>query len=384
MIVDLNTIEPLSSSQFRFTWKNCDLNSCSDVVTSNLNYSTTLTPRTSIGFLKVYLPPLGRTFNDLALKTDAVITCSESNAVNCFNTNKIIGCNNNFFWVTNAGAQSCSATCANAYPRYLYTKTSTGFQVNKASENSNTGYCTGECHASTPGKIKCPTEAQFSDSSYTSLTCNGTNYSRFSFFCLQNDYTYMGIANEPNAGSLFYSQGFNSRTIEIGAGSLTEYHFEMWFLPDLIFLPKYSTNNAGDKFYVLWTDSIRIKKDTKNFSSTPAFNDYKVYNGNDATAIVPTNSQVVEMNHGQWFKISYSVIKNGSNWDFYLYYKNSSDIGYKKTGLTSSPSLSKIAFCTNNCNNFFTDGLWYSGAYKLLKVWDATLMPRDIYLEMDR
>lgn len=386
IIADLNNIEASSNTQFIFTWKNCDLNSCSNVTTSSLTNADTLDPQSLRGFLRLVLPSLGKKFTVTSLKTEANLTCGDTNAVNCFNDSKIIACKNNFFWsIATDGTQSCAATCTNSWPRYLYTKTNASFQVNKASENTNTGYCNGDCHASTGGKITCPTGiTQWSDSNYTGLACNGATYTKFSFFCLQNDLTYMSVANEPLAGAIFYSQGFNSKTIEIGVTNLTEYHFEVWFLPDLIFLPKIVTAIASPKFYVLWTDSIRIKKDTKAFSSSPVTTDYKIYNGSTAGSILPTNSQNIEMKNGQWFKIQYSVIKNGSNWELYFYSKNSSDTGYKKTDFAASPSLSKIAFCTNDCSNYFSDGVWYSGAYKLLKVWDASLMPKNIYLEMDR
>jgi len=380
MIVNLDNINPTSSTAFNFTWKNCDLITCSDVTQPSITY-TSLRPTTLNGFLKISLPDVGKKFTT-NLATQGTITCTDTNAVNCFDDNKILACKNNYFWNFITNTYSCAQNCGgNAYPRYLYLNTQNGSQSNKASDGTNTGYCNGSCDSSTAGKIRCPSNSgQLNESVYNSLSCNGDAYTSFSFFCLKNDYTYMSINNETQTGSIFYSQGFNSDTIEITVPALTEYHFEMWFMPDLIFLNKIT---SGSKFYVLWTNSISIKKDSKNSVSSPTTNDYKVYKAGNA--VIPTNSQNIEMKNGQWFKISYSVVKNVANnkWDLYFYYKNSNDNGYKSTGLTDV-ALNKIAFCTNTCNNYFTDGVWYSGAYKLLKVWDATFLSRDVYYQMDQ
>lgn len=329
------------------------------------------------------LPDKSRFFNDKALISDTGITCSDTNAQVCFNTEKILACKNNYFWnLANPDNQSCSKKCTAGFPRYLLYKGSPSIATD-ASLNKNTGYCNGDCDSVTDGKIKCPDNTlDLIPSLYSSsLTCNGTNYSLFSFFCIQTDKKYAAQTTEPNTGALLYSQKFNSPTIEITISpTLTFYHFEVWFLPDLI----WQGSASPSKYYVLYTNSVRIKKDSKAAATT---NDYKVYLGDTATAVIPGGSSVISYSYNQWNKITYSVVANASNaanFDIKYYYKNDASTDYISSNISSGTSLTKIVFCTNICTSYFSDGNWSSGAYKLLKVWDATNFSLDLYRSLDK
>jgi len=379
MIINLDNITIASTTSLSFSSKNCSLNSCS-TVTTTLNYSNSLRIGTNKNFSRIIFPSTRNYFSNKALSKTTSYTCSDTNADVCFNDNKILSCKNNYFWnLANTDDQSCSTKCTAGIPNYLLQKSNSS-TANSASTNSNTGYCTGDCDASTSGKIQCST-LDLTPNVYSSgLTCNGTNYSIFSFFCIQTDLKYAGNANEPPTGALLYSQKFNSPTIVINVNpTLTLYHFEMWFLPDSIF----TWNYGGTKYYVLYTNSIRIKKDT-NASNT--INDYKVYLGAGASAIIPGGSSTIQMKYNQWNKITYSVVANASNsnnFDVKFYYINSSSTDYIFANNSSGTSLSQIVFCTNSCTSYFTDGSWFSGAYKLLKVWDATNFSLDLYRSLD-
>lgn len=381
LAVNFNDIAIVDNSKFTFTWKNCQLNACTSVTSGNISYSGSLRPLDLKKFIRLNIPTISNVPISADLKSIYNIVCSDTNAQYCSTASKILACNNDYFWNVDASDnQSCAQTCSSSFPTYLYQATNS--LASLTTQNTNTGYCTSSCSASN-GAITCPTGNLTSNSYGSSLACNSSSsYTKFSIFCIPNTTTNPITSLSPNSGSLLYSQGFNSPTIEINLSStLTEYHIEVWFMPDLVFLPK---NNATGKYYVFWTNSIRIKKDSKLFSGAVVTNDYKVYNGSTATAIIPTNSKLIEMKNGQWTKISYSVVKNGSNWDVNYYYKNDSDAGYKQTGISSNPSLTKIAFCTNNCGSYYSDGGWYSGAYKLLRVWDSTFFPLDTYRQTER
>lgn len=381
MVVNLNDITILDNSNINFSYKNCQLNSCTTNTTNNIAYTGSLRPANLKNFFRLSIPTISNSFISPDLKSQFNFVCADSEAEYCTQKDKILSCNNDYFWNLSAlDIHSCSKQCTTNFPTYLYQQANS--LANLTTENTNSGYCIGHCDSTTNGMITCPT-GDLNISNYgSSLACTGPNYSRFSVFCLQK-FTMNPITNfTPYTGSLLYSQAFNSPKIEINLSTaLTEYHVEFWFNPDIVFLPKISVTG---KYYIFWTNSISIKKDSKNYSGAVITDDYNVYNGASATAIIPTNAKKIDMKNGQWIKISYSVIRNGSNWDIFYYYKNDSDAGYTMTGLSINPTLSKIAFCTNNCASYFNDGGWYSGAYKFLKVWDAALTPVKFFRDMDR
>lgn len=373
--MNFNDIDIVNNSKFTFTWNNCQLNSCKRVYSSNISYSGSLRPSNLNGFIRLNIPNIGYVNMSPDLRLQSIQNC-DSNAQYCISNTKILACKNDYFWnVDSSDNQSCSQTCTSGFPTYLYQPNNS--LANSSTQNTNSGYCIGSC-SSSKGDIACPTVNLTPDNYGTNLQCNDTpNYTKFSIFCLEKNVSNP-VNSSSNSGSLFYSQGFNSPTIEINLQStLSEYHVEFWFVPDLNYLYK---NQATGKYYIFWTNSISIKKDTKLVKvSDLSTNDYKIYNGSDSNSIIPSNLKKIEMKNGQWIKISYSVIKNNSNWDINYYYKNDNDDGYKKKGLSTNPSLNKIVFCTNNCKEYFIDGAWYSGIYKYLKVWDANLIDFDTY-----
>lgn len=383
LTVNLNDITIVSNTNITFTYKNCQLNACTTTTTSNIAYAGSLRPLDLKNFFRLNLPTVSNSFISPDFKSQFNFVCTDTNAQYCSTSAKILSCKNDYFWnLTAPDVHSCAKTCTSSFPTYLYQKTNS--LANLTTQNTNSGYCLGTCHASTNGMINCPTGDLVTNSYGSSLACNGTNYTKFSIFCLQTDLTNPVTNAAPFTGSLLYSQAFNSPTIEINlANTLTEYHVEFWFNPDIVFLPKILT---ATKYYIFWTNTIRIKKDSKQYlTATPIVtNDYKVYNGSTAAEIIPTNSKTINMKNGQWIKVSYSVVKNGANWDVQYYFQNSSDAGFKAAGLTINPPLSKIAFCTTTCTSYFNDGSWYSGAYKFLRVWDATLLPLNVYRNTDR
>ncbi len=349
--------------------------------TTNLAYTGSLRPLDLKNFFRLTIPTISNVFISPDLKSQFNLVCTDVNAQYCSKADKILSCKNNYFWNrASPDNQSCAKTCTSSFPTYLYQKS--GSLANLATENTNSGYCIGSCHASTAGVITCPSIDLTTNLYGSSMTCNGSTYTKFSIFCLQNNTTNPVTSANRLTGSLLYSQAFNSPTIEINlASTLTEYHIEFWYNPDIVFLPKIT---SSAKYYIFWTNSIRIKKDTKNFlTANVVTNDYYVYNGSSG-AIIPTNSMEINMKHGQWIKVSYSVVKNGSNWDINYDYQNSSNAGYKVTNVTPNPSLNKIAFCTTTCSSYYSDESWYSAAYKFLKVWDATLLPLSVYRNTDR
>lgn len=379
----MNDLTIVDNTKITFTYKNCELNSCTSSTSNQITYSGSLRPQDLKDFFRLNVPTISHSLLSPDLKSQFNLVCDDTNSQYCFKKDKILACKNDYFLNLNASdADSCSTTCASAYPTYLYQKTNS--TINTSSQNTNSGYCLGSCHASDDGTIACPT-GNLTAANYGSLTCNGSNYTRFSTFCLLNNVT--NPITDSVTGSLLYSQAFNSPKIEIDltANPLTEYHVEFWFNPDIVFLHKIP--NATN-YYIFWTNSIRIKKDTTNYTTgNVTTNDYNVYNGDNSTAIIPTNSQEIDYKHAQWTKISYSVVKNeynASNWDVLYYYRNSDNAGYKSFNNTDNPSLSKIIFCTNNCSSYYDDGSWYSGAYKFLKIWNATLLPLDIYRQTER
>lgn len=380
MAINFNDITIVDSTNLTFTCKKCEINSCSTVNNSK-TYSGSLRPKDLKGFHRLNIPTIGNTFISPDFKSQYNLVCTDSNAQYCFKSNKILACKNDYFWNLGVSdAQTCSKQCTSSYPTYLYQKTNS--LANLSAENTNSGYCIGSCDASTDGKITCPTVNLTTNLYGSTLTCNGVNYTKFSIFCLDRTTVNPVTTTGPYTGSLLYSQAFNSPTININlTNALTEYHVEFWFNPDIVFLPKITVSG---KYYIFWTNSIRIKKDSKNYKQTVTTNDYHIYNGATTAHIIPTNSMTINIKHGQWIKISYSVVKNGANWDVNYHYQNSSNAGYKATGLTSNPSLSQITFCTNACSSYFGDGAWYSGAYKFLKVWDANMISLDLYRNNDR
>ena len=381
LAANLNDINIVDNTKFTLTYKNCQLNACTTTTTSNITYSGSLRPIDLKNFFRLNLPTVSNSFISPDFKSQFNFVCTDTNAQYCSKSDKILSCKNDYFWnLVAPDTQSCAKTCTSSFPNYLYQKTNS--LANLTTENTNSGYCIGSCHATTDGMITCPTGNLTTNSYGSSLACNGTSYSKFSIFCLQTDLNNPVTNVNPVTGSLLFSQAFNSPTIEINlANTLTEYHVEFWFNPDIVFLPKITSLT---KYYIFWTNTIRIKKDTKSFSGTVTTDDYNIYNGSDTTAIIPTNSKKINMKHGQWIKVSYSVVKNGANWDVNYYYQNDGDAGYKKTALNINPPLSKIAFCTNSCTAYYSDGGWYSGAYKFLRVWDANLMPVSVYRNTDR
>ncbi len=348
-------------------------------------YSGSLRIKNYIKFIRLNFPTKGYYYNNAALTSQAVFTCGDANAQACYNDSKILACKNNYFWYKNSGgAQSCVQRCTGVFPRYLLYKGSPS-SASSASTNSNTGFCNADCHDSTTGQITCPSSStDLIPAGYGSgLTCNGSNYSIYSFFCIQTDLKFGGsvTATDPNTGALLYSQKFNSPTIEINISpALTLYHFEVWYLPDLI----WQGSTTGSKYYVLWTNSVRVKKDNKGLSY---INDYKVYLGDTVSAVIPGGSSKIEYKYNEWQKVGYSVVANSANagnFDINYYYINSSSNDYISSNIASGTSLTKIAFCTNNCLSYFSDGYWSSGAYKLLKVWDATSFSIDLYKGLDK
>ena len=381
LAVNLNDITIVDNANINFTYKNCQLNTCTTPTTSNIPYTGSLRPLDLKNFFRLTIPTISNYFISPDFKSQFNSVCTDANAIYCSKNDKILACKNDYFWnLVAPDTQSCAQTCTSSFPNYLYQKTNS--LANLTTQNTNSGYCIGSCHASTNGMITCPTGNLTTNSYGSSLACNGINYTKFSLFCLQNNINNPVTSASPLTGSLFFSQAFNTPTIEINLASpLTEYHVEFWFNPDIVFLPKIT---ATGKYYIFWTNTIRIKKDSINYSNTVTTDDYNVYNGSDTTVIIPTNAKKIDMKHGQWIKVSYSVVKNGANWDIYYYFKNDGDAGYKKTALNINPSLSKIAFCTNGCTAYYNDGGWYSGAYKFLKVWDASLLSVTNYRNTDR
>jgi len=380
MAITFNDITIVDNTNLSFTSTKCQINSCS-TVTNSETYSGSLRPTNLMGFHRLNIPTIGSTFISPDFKSQYNLVCTDSNAQYCFTKDKILACKNDYFWnLGESDDQTCSKQCTSSYPTYLYQKTNS--LANSSTENTNSGYCIGSCHESTEGKITCPTVDLTTDNYGSNLTCNGDNYTKFSIFCLYKTTVNPVTSTGPYTGSLLYSQAFNSPTININLqNALTEYHVEFWFNPDIVFLNKITVNG---KYYIFWTNSIRIKKDSKDYTGNVTTNDYQIYNGAATESIIPTNLKKIDIKHGQWIKISYSVVKNASNWDVNYYYQNNSDAGYSATGLTNNPSLSQIIFCTNNCSRYFTDGGWYSGAYKFLKVWDANMISLDLYRNCDR
>lgn len=394
----LDNINVLTSTTFTFSWKNCNLNSCSDVTNApdtTIN-GTSLRNRHSLkGFNRLQLPDLHKKWNDKIFSTDTNMTCDTSTGTQyCFLDSKILHCKNNYFHREESGTHYCQQTCGNTInkmPRYLYMKSTN--TANSASTNTNTGYCNVDCHPSTNGILTCPSGNLDPDKYGTNLACNGATYTRFSFFCLANDVKYGGISTEPKAGALFYSKAFNNPTIEINVSSLTEYHLEVWYYPDKIYAKKINVTPTSG-FIVFLTNSLLVLKgnlgytDSAITSSTNADN-YSLHLKNDdgtSTKMIPTDASFLTFSNFQWYKIQFSVIKNGSNWEIHWYYKNSSNAIYKKTGLTTSPSLSKITFCTQSCNNYYNSSnfAWYGGAYKLLRVWNTDFFDKTLYYELDK
>ena len=320
--INFDDITIVDNSNITFTHKNCQINSCSTATSNSKVYSGSLRPKDLKGFHRLIIPTIGNAFISPDFKSQYNLVCTDSNAQYCFKSDKILACKNDYFWnLGNSDAQTCSKECASGYPTYLYQKTNT--LKNLSSQNTNSGYCLGSCHASTAGTITCPTGDLTTDKYGSSLACNGDSYTKFSIFCINKTTVNPITSTGPYTGSLLYSQAFNSPTINISLpNALTEYHVEFWFNPDIVFLPKIT---ATGKFYIFWTNSIRIKKDSKNYKDTVTTDDYSIYNSSVTTKIIPTNSMTIDIKHGQWIKISYSVVKNNSNWDVNYHYKNNSD-----------------------------------------------------------
>lgn len=140
------------------------------------------------------------------------------------------------------------------------------------------------------------------------------------------------------------------------------------------------------KYYAWYTNSLRIKKDSITEANT---NDYNVYLGDVVAKKLPVNTGVdnkIDLKYNQWHKITYSVIDNANDntkSDLFFYYKNEGNGGYASAALSEDTSLAKIVFCTTACTLYFTDGVWSSGAYKLLKVWNAKEISVDLFRSFD-
>jgi len=372
MFVKLDNINITSDSAATFTSKNCAFNEC-ETITNNLTINNKVKFIALKGFTKIILPPNGKTFNS-KLFDDADTkdyTCSDSNAKNCFNDDKILSCKNDFFWDNTSPNPSCTKKCLNGMPSYLL-RMSDPKIINDSSKNTNTGFCSGFCSSDETTGFKCSTlNLENSAKFISSLTCSLNNYTVYSFFCIQKDLTYAKDTTQPPTGALLYSYKFNSPTIEIKISPLlTIYHLEIWHLPDKIF-------DISTTFKICFaTDSIQIQ----NFSTTYFIKLIK--------QSLPFNANSFKLKFNQWNKISYSVItnaSNSSNRDFMFHHMRSTD--YNVLNSTENLDLSSIGFCTRNCDTWYNSGpslTWSSGAYKLLKVWDATNFSLDSYLSLNR
>ena len=216
--------------------------------------------------------------------------------------------------------------------------------------SSYNGYCTSVCDTSN----ECMLQKDLTN--YAQSTCK-TNFTKSFFFCIPNA--------DLEKGALHYGSMFSPPQILIPISPiLTNYHIEIWYLPD----PRFISYSASTNWFFFETNAFNCKKKSQ---STSTVNDYGCYYGNTQ---IGTD---VTMKFLNWHRLAFSVNGTGTNYNFSFHFKYNSNTASKT--VSANLSLSSIQFCTFSCSN----KLWASGFYKWLKVYDGTFVTTSLFKAKD-
>lgn len=213
------------------------------------------------------------------------------------------------------------------------------------------GYCNSVCNTSN----ECMAQKSLTD--YSQFVCK-TTFTKSFYFCY--------AAADDNKGALHYGSMFSPPRINIPINpSLSNYHLEIWYLPD----PRFLSYSIATGWYFFETNSFNCKKTSQ---SVTTINDYACYYGNTK---IGTD---VTMKYLNWQRLAFSVSGTGTNYNFSFHF-NKYNAATASQNISSNLILSSINFCTTSCSN----QQWASGFYKWLKIYDATFLPLSVFKAKD-
>lgn len=318
------------------------------VVTTSVKSGATFTLPTSFYRLNLLQPNTYFSRADMT-DTDTFAVCSTPNKY-CYKESKPIYCDvNNFYDMT---ANTCGACPAN---------TMVDFGSLTSSADIKQGFCSVPCGTA---KLACNT-----------ITATPNRYVNYQTTC-ENTFTAIHTTcyteSATNTGALHYSSYFNSPDITLPVTSLSEYYVEVWFYSDKIFLPYNPTPTTSQKYYILYTSGLRVRRDHD-------FANNNTYTLIDSTGNQLAGSTTFDLNFGQWYRLAYKVSYVNPTYTvtFFLTHYSANTTG--TTNDTNMP-LTQIKFCsTCSVNNY-----WFTGYYKNLRVWKSANISTTWFETFDR
>lgn len=283
------------------------------------------------------------------LSTIGILTCP-TNSQFCFDSQTPIRCAYNYY--LSITDKKCQAACPSGL------NIEYGSSMN---EPNRYGDCILPCYDS-------------NNTSNTSICLNNyLNY--FNSFSCRSDMTEyhnscITSTNDNNAGMLYSHYFGNLPRIKFDIQpAMNSYYLDLWYYADRF----YVRNNVGlnpAKNYILYTNAFAIYKEG-DYSITDNF--YLEDNlGNKV-------SQAITFKYGNWYKLSFKVVQNGSYTGNFYYTQYANNIA-----LNNPTSLSWILFCHGSCGAPVYNINWFSGFYKYLRIWNPTNLPDDFATRFDR
>ena len=274
-------------------------------------------------------------------------TSSFSNYKYLYDDNKIMNCENNYFYNKNDG------TC-------VINKCNSGF-ITFPGVSKDTGYCDYEC----PSSFTCDQTLLNNEDDYDYDNSN---------FCQNNPSLYNLFFKCVSPSDNYYLQfsGFyNSQTIQFDLPkSLSSYIIEFWFYPDF-FLRANARKSQYD--YPTYTKNFFFHSNVIDcyFSQTDRlvpyiYDSYKTIKINKLFNSNEWNKFVI---YGKYYAETQDYIKT-----VFVNHAFDQPFSFDPSKKSKATDLETIIFCENKCQDINTENIhWTTGYYKDLRIWDGDM-----------
>ena len=287
---------------------------------------------------------------EVGSKSEESLDTSTLNGLYFYDDQKILNCNNDFFYnfhsdpiCTSGGCDSSSGSKFMTYPGISY----------------ETGYCSYPCL----NTQKCETLTEGIDLDYDNNNfCKNylNNYNLF-YRCVEYSKNY----------TMQFSGFYNSQMIKINLEkALQSYIIEFWFYPDFFLqanarktqytFPTYTKNfffhsNVMDCYFVQTDRLVPYLYDSNSVIRVES-----IYNSNE------WNKFVI---HGKYLKDTDDYIKT-----VYVNHAFNQPFAFASSKASAYTSLLNITFCENKCQDINRENIhWTTGYYRDLRIWDGDL-----------